>query len=123
MRELIKQQLRACNFANLSNTVKIEGGYLIKIPKYSKPRFELGKMYLISLSEDAAFNSASYLSVTRNNNTVPGISCLKAYIAKQEGRLVYTNCIGFNLNTNCDDLSKVWSGWLDIDDFSLISKL
>ena len=122
MRELIKEQLRSCTFANVSHVKKTDGGYVVSIPRYSKPKYDIGKMYLIAFADEIIGNTTSDLAKTLNRNTAPSTKYTKAYVARQSGKHLYLDTMGYDMNLY-KDLSIYWSGWVSVDDITLITKL
>ena len=100
MREYIKKQLLALELAKIEYYDEVEHFYFI--PKYSKPSFQLNKMYLISVSDEAA---------TDSNATVPTHTYLKAYVTDIKDTSIYIDAVAVNPITK-QDLNYFWSGWI-----------
>jgi hypothetical protein len=64
----------------------------------------------------------SVLAVNWNNGTCPKTQYLKIYISKAIGTMIYVDSIGFDFDTK-QDLSMMWSGWLDSVQLTQISAL
>jgi len=122
MRQLVKDQLNSCVFADLSDTVEYKDCYVIRIPKYNKPKYDIGRMYVITVGNEIVNNTTSDFSITKNNGTAPKTPCLKIYVSKQHGKLIYVNSIGFDAKAY-QDLPNIWSGWLPLDNIGLLAKL
>jgi len=120
MREIIKAQLEHCSYANLSNYDEKTNTYLI--PKYSKPRYDLGKMYLIQVPGSLVNNSTSVLASNWNNGTSPKMPYLKIYVSQVMGKMIRVDSIAFNQETN-QDTSIMWSGWLPTEEITQIAIL
>jgi hypothetical protein len=67
-------------------------------------------------------NSDSVLAVNWNNGSFPKTQYLKIYISKTLGNMIYVDSIGFDFDTK-QDLSMMWSGWLDSSQLTQISAL
>ena len=120
MRDLIKQQLENCSFANLTNFDPETQTFLI--PKYQKPHYELGKMYLVKVSGAIVNNTNSVIATNYNNSTAPSYDYLKIFVSKSLGKLIYVDSLGFDLATK-QDSNVMWSGWLPVDELTLISSI
>jgi hypothetical protein len=120
MRELIKQQLQNCSYANLSNYDPNTQTFLI--PKYQKPHFALGNMYLVQLSGVLVNNTTSVLAANYNNGTAPMYPFLKIFVSKSLGKMIYVDSLGFDPQTR-QDINVLWSGWLPVDELTLISQV
>lgn len=110
MQEFIKKQLEKCVFANLENFDNATNTY--HIPKYTKPKYELGRCYLIKIPGHILGNPQSVLASNWNRGTFPIYPYYKAYVSKQSGQYVYVDCLAFNFDTGTD-INSMWSGWLD----------
>lgn len=122
MRELIKEQLRSCLFADLHNVEETASEYIVHIPRYSKPKYDIGKMYLVALADTMVGNTTSELAKTLNRGTAPTTKYVKAYVSRQSGKHLYLDTMGYDMSAY-KDLSVYWSGWVAIDDLTLITKL
>lgn len=120
IRKLVKQQLEDCAFADLSKFVPEANAYFI--PKYSKPSYEIGKCYIITVADHIVNNHTSTTAVNWNQGGAPKYKNLKIFVSKTLGKNIYVDSIGYNLETN-QEIIDVWSGWLNIDEISQISKL
>ena len=118
MREYVKQQLAKCNYANLNNYDEATNTYII--PKYTKPKYDLGKMYIVQLPAIIINNPDSVLACNWNNSTYPKSNYLKIYVSKSAGKMIYVDSIGYNLETR-QDLTNMWSGWLPTDELTQIA--
>ena len=120
MREIIKQQLQNCSYANLSNYDPATQTFLI--PKYQKPHFVLGNMYLVQLSGALVNNISSVIAANYNNGTAPMYPFLKIFVSKSLGKMIYVDSLGFDPQTK-QDINVLWSGWLPVDELTLISQV
>ena len=120
MRELIKQQLQNCSYANLNN-FDFET-CTFRIPKYCKPQFILGNMYLVQVSNAIVNNTSSVIASNYNNGTAPTFAYLKIFVSKSLGRLIYVDSLGFDPQTK-QDINVMWSGWLPTEELNIISQV
>jgi len=118
MRKLVFDQISKCDVADTSNILETETGYLIRIKKYSKPKFDIDKSYIITLSGDDYVEKIKQ----QNNGTFPANSCLKIYVSRQLGKLIFVDSIGYDL-IQYKDILTMWSGWLHIDNITLVATL
>jgi len=118
MRELIKQQLAKVNYADLSNYDETTG--VFNIPKYSKPKFDIGKMYIVQVANELVNNNNSVIATNWNNGTSPKGACLKIYVSKIVGKMLYVDSLVFDLATKSDTMI-LWSGWLPTEQLTQIS--
>jgi hypothetical protein len=119
MRKIIENQLKSVNFADLSHYDKTTG--IFTIPKYSKPKFEIGKMYLIQVDNELVDNTNSVIATNWNNCTAPKSAYLKIYINKMQGKMIYVDSLVFNMLTKTDT-STTWAGWLPVDQIKQLEK-
>ena len=120
IRPIIKEQLEKCQFADLNNFDPVTNTFYIK--KYSKPTYELNKCYLVKLPISIVNVSDSVLAVNWNNGSCPKTQYLKIYISKTMGTMIYVDSIGFDFDTR-QDISLMWSGWLNTTELTQISAL
>lgn len=120
IRPIIKEQLEKCQFADLNNYDAKTNTFLIK--KYSKPTYELNQCYLVRLPISIVNTSDSVLAVNWNNGTFPRSQYLKIYISKILGTMIYVDSIEFDFETK-QDLSTMWSGWLNTSELTQITTL
>lgn len=120
MRELIKQQLQSCSYASLTDFNSDTNTFTI--PRYTKPHYELGKMYLVRLSGILINNTTSVVAVNYNRSTAPTCEYLKIFVSKTLGKMIYVDSLGFDMNTK-QDVSSFWSGWLPVEELTLISNV
>ena len=120
MRELIRNQLLKCTYANLNNYNAETNTFYI--PKYSKPQYVINKMYLIQLPGYLVNNSVSVIATNWNNGTAPRYSYLKVYVSKILGKMIYVDSIGYDINTR-QDLNTMWSGWLPTEEIIQLAVL
>lgn len=110
IRQLIKDQLEKCQFADLNNYDVRNNSYLIK--KYCKPTYELNRCYLVKLPLNIINKNDSVLAVNWNHGNSPNNQYLKIYISKIMGTMIYVDSVSFDFETK-QDLGTMWSGWLD----------
>lgn len=120
IRPIIKEQLEKCQFADLNNYDPMTNTFLIR--KYCKPTYELNHCYLVRLPNSIVNNSDSVLAVNWNAGAFPRTQYLKIYISKAMGTMIYVDSIGFDFETK-QDLSLMWSGWLNTTELTQISAL
>lgn len=120
MRDTTKKQLEQCRYADLSNYDSVTNTY--HIPKYTKPTYDVGKYYLVKLSQILVNNNNSVLAANWNHCTSPSTDYLKIVVNKQLGKNILVDGLAFDPVTN-SDLNSMWSGWLPIDELTQISKL
>ena len=118
MRDIIKKQLQSCSYADLSNYDPTTNTFLI--PKYAKPCFVLGNMYLVQVSGALVNNLSSVTATNWNNGTAPSYPYLKIYVSKSLGKMIYVDSIGFDPQTR-SDINVLWSGWLPTEELKIIS--
>lgn len=109
----VKEQLKKVSFANLNNYDAEHETYLI--PKYSKPRYELNKGYIIRVPATIVGKRDSVIAINWNNSTCPTTNILKVYVSKILGKMIYVDTVGYD-GVNNRDLSNYWSGWLPTDE-------
>lgn len=111
--EIIKAQLKKCAFADLSHYD--ESANVYHIPKYTKPKYDVGRCYLIRVSKNILNNPTSLLATNWNNGNYPKAEYYKAYVNKTMGSYIYVDCLAYNYETK-QDLTEMFSGWLDINE-------
>lgn len=116
----IEELLKQCSYATVSSYD--EQTHTYHIPKYSRPCYEINKCYLVKVSGDIVNNSKSLIATNWNQGRSPAKDYLKIYISKKLGQNIYVDSIGYDL-VNKIDLDYMWSGWLNIKDLELISKM
>ena len=117
MREIIKNQLKQCNYADLSHYDETAG--VFNIPKYTKPIFTVGKMYIIQVANELVNNTNSVLASNWNNGTAPQSNVLKIYVSKIVGKMIYVDSLVFNMETR-SEVMITWSGWLPTEQITQI---
>jgi hypothetical protein len=120
LRQIIKEQLDKCQFADLNNYDPNTNTFYIR--KYCKPTYELNHCYLVRLPLNIVDTPDSVLAVNWNNGSYPKAQYLKIYISKAIGTMIYVDSIGFDFETN-QDLNLMWSGWLDTQMLTQIAAL
>ena len=120
MRDLIRKQLQNCSYANLSNFDAATQTFII--PKYQKPHFVLGNMYLVQLSSILVNNTTSVTAVNYNNGTAPSFQFLKVFVSKSLGKMIYVDSLGFDPATK-QDINVLWSGWLPTEELTMLSTI
>ena len=118
--EIIKKQLKQVYYADLSNFDPETNTYTI--PKYSKPRYEIGKCYLINLNPILVGNTWSVFATNWNNSTCPLTPYVKAAVSKINGKMLYVDTLAYDFE-NRQDLTIMWSGWLPEDEIIQICEL
>lgn len=120
MRDYVIKQLQNCQFANINNYDPVNN--VFRIPKYSKPKYDIGRCYLIKLPGNIVNNTNNVLAANWNNGTCPKHDCYKAYVSKAVGTLIYVDCLAYDL-ANQQDLNAMWSGYLDTTTLTQIAVL
>jgi hypothetical protein len=120
MRELIEQQLKNCSYANLNNFDPVTCTF--RIPKYVKPHFALGQMYLVQVSGAVVNNTDSVIASNYNNGTAPKFPYLKIFVSKTLGKMIYVDSLAFDPQTK-QDINIMWSGWLPVDELTMLSTI
>ena len=100
MREYIKKQLLALELAQIEYYDEVDHFYFI--PKYTKPTYQLNKIYLVKV-EDIAFNDQTA--------DLPKQAYLKAYVTEIKDTSIYIDAVAINPITK-QDLNYFWSGWI-----------
>ena len=120
MNELIKKQLEQCVWVDLSNYDEKINTY--HIPKYAKVKYEVNRMYLVKISREFVNNTNSVTACNWNNSTAPKFEYLKIYISKFNGKMAYVDSLAVNPITK-QDLTEMWSGWIPVNNLTLIQEL
>lgn len=118
MNPLIKKQLEKVTYADLSKFNPATNTYYIK--KYTKPKYDLGRCYLIRLSLELVNNLTSIWATNWNNGTAPSNEYLKVHVKGFSGKLVKVDSVAFDIDAGAD-LPVTWSGYLPIDYITQIS--
>lgn len=113
IRDYVKQQLEKCSFADLTNFDENTNSY--KIKKYSKPKYEANKMYLIRVFPTIVNNESNVLATNWNNSTAPTEPILLAYVSKVQGKMIYVDTVAYD-GVSHKQLNIYWSGWLITDE-------
>lgn len=116
MTELIKNQLKQVQYADLSNFNEDTATYIIK--RRVDVKIEVDSCYIIRLKPSARSNMA--VMINWNNGSMPSFNCLKADISKIMGKMIKVVAVGYDEQSQ-QDIAKFWSGWLHIDDIEVIS--
>lgn len=120
IRPIVKEQLERCQFADLNNYNSQTNTFYIK--KYAKPTYNLNKCYLVRIPYSIINMPDSVLAVNWNGGSYPKTQYLKIYISKILGSMIYVDSIGFDFDTK-QDLTIMWSGWLDTTEITQITTL
>lgn len=107
--KIVEMQLKQVAYADLSHYNEATG--VFDIPKYSKPKFDVGKMYVVQVDNELVDNVTSVIAANWNNGTAPHGNILKIYISKMAGKMIYVDSLVFDMATK-SDTSIIWSGWL-----------
>lgn len=118
MNDIIKKQLEAVEKADLSNYDASTNTY--HIPKRKDIKVEEDSCYLIYLKD--TFFANEVLKVNWNNGSVPSYRYLKIDVAKVMAKMIKVVSVAYDEKTN-QDISYFWSGWLNLDDVTVIKKL
>lgn len=100
MREYIKKQLLALELAQIEYYDEVDHFYFI--PKYSKPSYNLNKMYLVQVDKSL---------VDDQSNGFPNQEYLKVYVTDSNDTEIYIDAVAVNPITK-KDLNYFWSGWI-----------
>lgn len=120
MREIIKNQLLKCTYADLNNFNPETNTFYI--PKYSKPQYVVGKMYLVQLPLSLVNNTSSVIATNWNNGTAPMYPYLKIFVSKMLGKMAFCDSIGYDTSTQ-QDINSLWSGWLPTEEITQLAIL
>jgi len=120
MLKSIQDQLNKTQYTDLSNFDEKTNTFII--PKYTKPVYETKKCYLVQLNSSILNNPNSYVAANMNNGRFPTDEYLKIYVNNVSGKFIYVNGLVYDI-INKKDLLKMWSGWLPIDEITMISKM
>jgi len=118
--KIVKEQLDNCSFADLSDYNQATMTY--HIPRYVKPNYVVGKGYLVRIDSQLVDNPNSILATNWNSGTYPKYPYYKIYVSKSLGKMIYLDGLAFDMATN-SDLSTMWSGWISVDNLTLIKEL
>lgn len=116
----LEELLKLCRYAAVESYD--ERTHTYKIPKYSKPIYEIGKCYLVELSKDIVGNENSVMATNWNHGRAPKCGCMKICVSKALGQNVYVDGIGYDKEKRLD-LDEIWSGWLNVQDLTQLMKL
>ena len=116
--KIVETQLKKCSYADLSHFDSTTG--VFNIPKYSKPKFDIGKMYIIQVANELVNNNSSVIATNWNNGTSPKSQFLKIYVSKMVGKMIYVDSLVFNIDTK-SDTNITWSGWLPTEQITQIA--
>ena len=92
--KIVETQLKKCSYADLSHFDNTTG--VFNIPKYSKPKFDIGKMYIIQVANELVDNNSSVIATNWNSGTSPKSPFLKIYVSKMVGKMIYVDSLVFN---------------------------
>lgn len=120
MLKTIQKQLKKVIYADLSNFDQTTNTYII--PKYSKPKYDVGKMYIVKIPLDVLNVANSALASNWNHGTCPKSECLKIYVSKIVGKMIYVDSVGFDIEQN-KDTGAIWSGYLPAEEISQVRAL
>ena len=116
--KIVETQLKKCSYADLSHFDEAKG--VFNIPKYSKPKFDIGKMYIIQVANELVDNNSSVIATNWNSGTSPKSQFLKIYVSKMVGKMIYVDSLVFNIDTK-SDTNITWSGWLPTEQITQIA--
>ena len=120
MNKIIQQQLEKTQIANLTNFNSETNSYII--PKYSQPRYEVGKCYIVKLSPDIINNTNSVLATNWNAGIAPVAAYYKIYVNTAAGKMIKVDGLEYNFEQQIDGTS-MFSGWLNIDDLTQLKAI
>ena len=120
MKDLVRRELSKVVYADLTHYDETTG--VFTIPKYSKPHYELNKMYIVQVANELVGNNNSVLASNWNNGTAPKSAYLKIFVYKLVGKMIYVDSLVFNIETK-SDTSILWSGWLPVDQLKQLAVL
>lgn len=119
--KVLEKQLRACEFADLTNYDPETKSYYIK--KYSKPLYDLQACYLVKINADTLLNRTSVVAVNWNKGQVPICEYMTIFVLQIIGKMINVDGIGYDINTKENLPMLRWSGWLHIDEITQLEKL
>lgn len=118
MRDSIRKQLESCAYAIPTHYDKETNTYFI--PRYTAPTYKIGHCYIVKVADNIVNNISSIIAVNWNHGTAPAVPYLKVYVSKTAGKMLYVDSIAYDIASK-KDLMNMWSGWLSIDDLTMIS--
>lgn len=116
----IDELLKKCRYASVAGYD--EKTHTYRIPKYSKPVYEIGKCYIVKLSKDIVGNKKSVMATNWNHGQAPECECMKICVSKRLGDNIYVDSLGYDMESDSDS-DRMWSGWLCTKDLTQIKKL
>lgn len=119
--KIVKQQLEHCSYADLTHFDSVTNTYFI--PKYTKPKYDVGKCYLVKVMREFVNNPTTILATNWNKGTSPMHEYLKVYVSKIVGKMIYVDAIYFDSTLNQDIPGEMWSGYLDVDNLTQLAQL
>ena len=117
-KRIVEIYFKKCSYADLSHFDSTTG--VFNIPKYSKPKFDIGKMYIIQVANELVDNNSSVIATNWNSGTSPKSQFLKIYVSKMVGKMIYVDSLVFNIETK-SDTNITWSGWLPTEQITQIA--
>ena len=116
----IEELLKRCVYATVSSYDEKTRAYHIK--KYSKPKYDIGKCYLVRVSSDIVNNPKSVMATNWNTGRSPAHEGLKIYVSKVLGQNIYVDGAGYDLENKLD-IDYMWSGWLNTKDLEQLAEM
>lgn len=118
MNKLISEQLKKVEKADLSNYNSEDNTYLIK--KRKDIKLEEDVCYLIHLRNSFFINDT--VRMNWNGGSIPKCKYLKIDVCKIMGKMIKIIGVGYDFD-NKKDTTYLWSGWINIQDIDILSKL
>lgn len=118
--KIVEEQLQKVHIADIRNYDPATLTFHIK--KYSKPKYEKGRCYLVKVSNELINNTAHVVSVNWNAGRAPNHAYYKIYINAVMGKMIKIDGAAFDYDSN-QDLDDMFSGWFDVDYIELIEEL
>lgn len=115
--ELIQEQLKRIQFADLSNYDKETNTY--HIPKINQIKLKVNHQYLIKI-KDSLYNN-EILRNNYNNGKNPPCKCYLVDVVLILGKIIKVNGVEYDLTLN-KVLNTLWSGYLAIKDIEVLEE-
>ena len=119
MNKIVKDQLKKCNYCDLSNYNEETNSYLI--PKVSGVKLEKNKEYIIELS-DKAFDSNYYVNINWNKGRAPKSKYYNCEVFDITGKIARISGVSYDPETDLTT-QEYWNGFVSIDHINVIKEL
>lgn len=106
------EQLSKIALADLRNFDEKTNTYYI--PKYNRPRFYEGKIYIIQIANELINNPNSVYITNWNQNRVLKNKYYRIVVNRIKGNMIQFEGLAIDYENNLD-LNDRWSGWLPME--------